>query len=93
VGVFNIFNFANFNLPADTISAWSSETCALCLPAASSINPTHTRGNRPESNPFRVGNGTGVCGFRPAGNGDYALAFKHSPTPELQPPTHEYITY
>jgi len=67
VGAFNIFNFANFNLPPGTISGWLSETCALCSPGASSINTTHTRVQAgetgPESDTFRVGNGTGVFGL------------------------------
>ena len=67
VGAFNIFNFANFNLPPGTISGWLSETCALCSPGASSINTTHTRiqpgETGPESDTFRVGNGTGVFGL------------------------------
>ena len=67
VGAFNIFNFANFNLPPGTISGWLSETCALCSAGASSINTTHTRLQAgeagPESDTFRVGNGTGVFGL------------------------------
>jgi hypothetical protein len=67
VGVFNIFNFANFNLPPGTISGWLSETCPLCSPGSSSINTTHTITQAgetgPESNTFRVGNGTGVFGL------------------------------
>jgi hypothetical protein len=67
VGVFNLFNFANFNLPPGTISGWLSETCNLCSPGASSINTTHTTiqagATAPESNTFRVGNGTGVFGL------------------------------
>jgi len=67
VGVFNIFNFANFNLPPGTISGWLSQTCTLCSPGASSINTTHTRiqagETGPESDTFRVGNGTGVFGL------------------------------
>lgn len=67
VGIFNIFNFANFNLPPGMISGWLSQTCALCSPGASSINTTHTTiqagETGPESNTFRVGNGTGVFGL------------------------------
>lgn len=67
LGMFNIFNFANFNLPPGTISGWLSETCPLCSPGASSINTTHTitqpGETGPESNTFRVGNGTGVFGL------------------------------
>jgi hypothetical protein len=67
VGFFNIFNFANFNLPPGTISGWLSETCALCTAGASSINTTHTLvqpgETGPESDTFRVGNGTGVFGL------------------------------
>jgi hypothetical protein len=67
LGAFNIFNFANFNLPPGTISGWLSETCPLCSPGASSINTTHTRiqagETGPESDTFRVGKGTGVFGL------------------------------
>lgn len=67
VGFFNIFNFANFNLPPGTISGWLSETCPLCSPGASSINTTHSHiqpgETGPESDTFRVGNGTGVFGL------------------------------
>jgi hypothetical protein len=67
VGFFNLFNFSNFNLPPGTISGWLSETCPLCSSGASSINTTHTQiqpgETGPESDTFRVGNGTGVFGL------------------------------
>jgi hypothetical protein len=67
LGVFNIFNFANFNLPPGTINGWLQETCTLCSPITSSINTTHTitqpGETGPEANTFRVGNGTGVFGL------------------------------
>lgn len=67
LGVFNIFNFSNFNLPPGTINGWLSETCPLCTPITSSINTTHTVTQAgetgPEANTFRVGNGTGVFGL------------------------------
>jgi hypothetical protein len=62
VGIFNIFNFANFNLPPGAISGWLDE-------GASSINSVHTHiqpslgETGPESDTFRVGNGTGVFGL------------------------------
>jgi hypothetical protein len=63
VGIFNIFNFSNFNLPPGAINGW--------LDAGSSINSVHTHiqcplgvcETGPESNTFRVGNGTGVFGL------------------------------
>jgi len=67
VGFFNLVNFSNFNLPPGTISGWLSETCPLCSSGASSINTTHTQiqpwETGPESDTFRVGNGTGVFGL------------------------------
>ncbi len=60
VGFFNIFNFANFNIPPGAISGWLDEN-------ASSINSVNTRTQpgefSPEANTFRVGNGTGVFGL------------------------------
>jgi hypothetical protein len=60
VGIFNIFNFSNFNLPPGAMSGWLNEN-------ASSINSIHTHiqpgETGPESDTFRVGNGTGVFGL------------------------------
>ncbi len=60
VGIFNIFNFANFNLPPGAMSGWLDE-------GGSSINSVHTHvqpgETGPESDTFRVGNGTGVFGL------------------------------
>jgi hypothetical protein len=59
VGIFNIFNFANFNLPPGAMNGW--------LTAGSSINSTNTHiqplQTGPQSDIFRVGNGTGVFGL------------------------------
>ena len=57
VGIFNLFNFANFNLPPGAMNGW--------LDAPSSINSvsTHANGAAPPSDLFRVGNGTGVFGL------------------------------
>ncbi|HEY6339189.1 MAG TPA: carboxypeptidase regulatory-like domain-containing protein [Candidatus Sulfotelmatobacter sp.] len=59
VGIFNLFNFANFNLPPGAMNGW--------LDAGSSINHIHTQTQvgetGPESDVFRVGNGTGVFGL------------------------------
>jgi Carboxypeptidase regulatory-like domain len=52
VGFFNLFNFANFNLPPNTMSG------ILDSSLGSSINSVPK--NTPESEQFRVGNGTGV---------------------------------
>jgi len=57
VGLFNAFNIANFNIPPGTMSGWLNE-------GAGSINSVHTLTHPgetgPESNAFRVGNGSGV---------------------------------
>jgi hypothetical protein len=56
VGIFNIFNFANFNQPPGAMNGW--------LDAGSSINSTPTHGlPGPPTDTFRVGNGTGVFGL------------------------------
>jgi len=59
LGIFNLFNFANFNLPPGAMNGW--------LDAGSSINSIHTQtqagATGPESDVFRVGNGTGVFGL------------------------------
>ena len=57
LGIFNLFNFANFNLPPGAMNGW--------LDAGSSINSVATHGNgaAPPSDLFRVGNGTGVFGL------------------------------
>ena len=60
VGIFNVFNIANFNMPPGATSSWLNE-------GAGSINSVHTitqsGETAPESNTFRVGNGTGVFGL------------------------------
>jgi len=60
LGLYNLFNFSNFNLPPGAMNGW------LDTPG-SSINSTHTQTQLgetgPESNVFRVGNGTGVYGL------------------------------
>ncbi len=57
VGVFNVFNIANFDTPPGATSGWLNE-------GAGSINSVNTLTQPgetgPESNTFRVGNGTGV---------------------------------
>jgi hypothetical protein len=50
VGFYNLFNFANFNLPPNTMNG------ILFGPGAGSINGT----TRADEEQFRVGNGTGV---------------------------------
>ncbi len=61
LGIFNLFNFANFNLPPGAMNGW--------LDAGSSINSISTHINTaagqtgPPSDTFRVGNGTGVFGL------------------------------
>jgi hypothetical protein len=61
LGIFNIFNFSNFNLPPGAMNGW--------LDAGSSINSISTHINTalnetgPPSDTFRVGNGTGVFGL------------------------------
>ncbi len=59
LGIFNIFNFSNFNLPPGAMNGW--------LDAGSSINSIHKQiqpgETGPESDVFRVGNGTGVFGL------------------------------
>jgi len=58
-GIFNLFNFSNFNLPPGAMNGW--------LDAGSSINSIHTQTQAGETGPasdvFRVGNGTGVFGL------------------------------
>ena len=61
IGIFNIFNFANFNLPPGTLNGWLNETCTLCQsPITSSINSV---AKGPGSDTYRVGSGTGVFGL------------------------------
>jgi hypothetical protein len=59
VGIFNVFNFANFNLPPGAMNGW------LDVAPGTSINgtSTHANGAAPPSDLFRVGNGTGVFGL------------------------------
>lgn len=54
VGFYNIFNFANFNLPPGAITGWLNE-------GAGSINSVEKA--TASSIPFRVGAGTGVFGL------------------------------
>jgi hypothetical protein len=54
VGFFNIFNFANFNLPPGVITGWLNEGSA-------SINSVQK--NTGDATTFRVGAGTGVFGL------------------------------
>jgi hypothetical protein len=54
VGFYNIFNFANFNLPPGAMTGWLNE-------GAGSINSIAR--NTGDSVPFRVGAGTGVFGL------------------------------
>jgi len=60
VGIYNIFNFSNFNLPPGAMTGWLDE-------GAGSINSVHTLTQpgetAPEANIFRVGAGTGVFGL------------------------------
>ncbi|HEV2470966.1 MAG TPA: carboxypeptidase regulatory-like domain-containing protein [Candidatus Sulfotelmatobacter sp.] len=60
IGFFNIFNFANFNLPPGTMDGWLNA-------GTSSINSVHTMiqpgETGPEANTYRVGVGTGVFGL------------------------------
>jgi hypothetical protein len=53
VGIFNLFNFANFNLPPGAMNGW--------LTAGSSINSIAS--NSANAQVFRVGDGTGVFGL------------------------------
>ena len=67
VGFFNVFNFANYNLPPGTVNGWLNETCSLCSSITSSINSVHKTVQPgevgPESDTYRVGDGTGVFGL------------------------------
>jgi hypothetical protein len=60
VGFYNLFNFSNFNQPPGVMTGWIDQ-------GASSINSTHkiTQSGEtgPESDAFRVGDGTGVFGL------------------------------
>jgi Carboxypeptidase regulatory-like domain len=57
VAFFNVFNLANFNLPPGTMTGWLNQ-------GASSINSVHMHTQPgetgPESDTFRVGNGSGI---------------------------------
>jgi hypothetical protein len=54
VGFYNVFNFANANLPPGAISGWLNSN-------AGSINSVTA--NTANATPFRVGAGTGVFGL------------------------------
>ncbi len=60
LGIFNIFNFANFNLPPGAMSGWLDEGGSSINSVHKTIQPGETG---PEANVFRVGNGTGVFGL------------------------------
>lgn len=60
VGIFNIFNFANYNLPPGAISGWLNEGASSINSVHRTIQPGETG---PEADTFRVGNGTGVFGL------------------------------
>jgi len=61
VGVFNAFNFANFNLPPNTMNGQ--------LGTSGAINTT----GRADNEAFRVGNGTGVYGLGAARQVEWGL--------------------
>jgi hypothetical protein len=60
VGFYNVFNFANFNVPPNAMTGWLNE-------GVGSINSVHTVTQPgelgPEANVFRTGLGTGVFGL------------------------------
>jgi hypothetical protein len=60
IGFYNLFNFANFNQPPGVMTGWLNQ-------GGSSINSVHTTTQAgelgPESNLYRVGDGTGVFGL------------------------------
>jgi hypothetical protein len=72
LGIFNIFNFANFNLPPGAMNGWLTV-------AGSSINSTNTHiqplQTGPQSDIFRVGNGTGVFGLGSPRAMEFGLRF------------------
>ena len=55
--MFNLFNFANFNLPPGAMTGWLNEGAGSINSVQTTIQPGQTG---PQSNTFRVGNGTGV---------------------------------
>ena len=57
VGVFNVFNIANFDMPPGATSGWLNEGSGSINSVNTLTRPGETG---PESNTFRVGNGTGV---------------------------------
>ena len=57
VGLFNLFNFANFNLPPGTMTGWLNQGAGSINSVQTIMQPGQTG---PQSNTFRVGNGTGV---------------------------------
>jgi hypothetical protein len=65
IGFFNIMNFANFNQPPGAMTGWLQEVGGPGING--SISTTHTNPlvgqTGPESNLFRVGDGTGVFGM------------------------------
>jgi len=65
VGIFNLFNFANFNLPPTTMFG------VLNGPGTGSINGT----TRSDQEAFRVGNGTGVYSLGSQRQIEFGLRF------------------
>jgi hypothetical protein len=57
VGVFNVFNIANFDMPPGATSGWLNEGSGSINSVNTLTQPGETG---PASNTFRVGNGTGV---------------------------------
>ncbi len=60
LGIFNIFNFSNFNLPPGAMNGWLDVTGSSINSTSTHIQPGQTG---PQSDIFRVGNGTGVFGL------------------------------
>ncbi len=65
VGIFNLFNFANFNLPPGAMNGW--------LTAGSSINSIAAGST--DAQVFRVGDGTGVFGLGAPRTIEWGLRF------------------
>jgi hypothetical protein len=67
VGFYNLLNFANFNLPPNTMAG------ILFGPGAGSINGTSPLDD--SLNQFRVGNGTGVYSLGTARQIEFGMRF------------------
>ena len=65
MGFYNLFNFANFNLPPTTMNG------ILFGPGSGSINGT----TRKDQESFRVGNGTGVYSLGSQRQLEFGLRF------------------